>query len=91
MSDKHAPGMARLNAVVELSNRGYGRPPQQPIEIKDILAFERVEIVATKQHFSDAVVKVPLSILYCSATDFYCDVASTENEMCDLGGHPETP
>jgi hypothetical protein len=32
MSDKHAPGMARLNAVVELSNRGYGRPPQQPIE-----------------------------------------------------------
>ena len=32
MSDKHAPGMARLNAVVELSNRGYGRPPPQPIE-----------------------------------------------------------
>jgi hypothetical protein len=32
MRDKHAPGMARLNAVVELSNRGYGRPPQQPIE-----------------------------------------------------------
>jgi hypothetical protein len=62
-----------------------------PQAIKDILAFERVDVVAIKQQFSDAVAKVPLSILYCSATEVFCDVAEMKNDMCDLRTHPESP
>jgi hypothetical protein len=32
MRDEHAPGRVRLNAIYELANLGYGRPPKQPIE-----------------------------------------------------------
>jgi hypothetical protein len=60
-----------------------------PRAVKDIFAFERVEVIAIKQQFADAVIKVPLSILYCSLTELFCDVAGTENDMCDLRTHPE--
>jgi hypothetical protein len=60
-----------------------------PRAVKDIFAFERVEVIAIKQQLADAVIKVPLSILYCSLTELFCDVAGTENDMCDLRTHPE--
>jgi len=59
-----------------------------PVAIKDIRALERVEVIAIKQRFSDAVAQIPLSIVYCSVTELFCDVTGTNNDMCDLAAHP---
>ena len=70
-----------------------------PRAVRDIFAFERVEVIAIKQQFADAVIKVPLSILYCSLTELFCDLAAPKT-ICaiyvltlkhDRGRWPFTP
>jgi hypothetical protein len=62
-----------------------------PQAVQEVLELEGSVVASTKVAFSQAVSKIPLSIAYCSATGFFCDEISTDNDVCALSSTPARP